>query len=246
MGGQLMKLFHMDNPVFSFISRIGDVMLLSFLWLITSLPIITLGASTTALFDCCIRIIRSRDSSVIKDYFKAFKSNFKQATVIFLIMAAVGGVIFADMYFWAHSELPFATFMNAISIGIAILFCATLLFVFPVQAVFENTVKATIRTAFLMLLKHWTTTVALLAGAGAIGYLCYLIPAAAYLFLIIGTGGFGMIYSLQFVNIFKQHNEVIAEDMRDKQWDKKTKKEQEEENAPPGRPKNKPKGRVVK
>lgn len=246
MGGSLMRFFHMDNPVFSFISRIGDVMLLSFLWLATSVPIITLGASTTALFDCCIRIIRSRDSSIIKDYFKAFKNNFKQATIIFIILAAVGGVILADMYFWAHSDLPFATFMNAVSIGIAVLFCATLLFVFPVQAVFENTVKATIRTAFLMFLKHWPTTVALLAGAGAIGYLCYMIPAAAYIFLIFGTGTFGMIYSLQFVNIFKQHNEVIAEDMRNKKWDKKTKEEQKEENAPPGRSKHRPKGKVIK
>lgn len=118
----------------------------------------------------------------------------------------------------------FALFMNAISVGFAVIFCATLLFVFPVQAVFENTVKATIRTAFLMLLKHWPTTIALLAGAGGIGYLCYMIPAAAYLFLIFGTGTFGMIYSLQFVNIFKQHNEVIAEDMRDKKWDKKQRK----------------------
>lgn len=74
--------------------------------------------------------------------------------IIFIILAAVGGVILADMYFWAHSDLPFATFMNAVSIGIAVLFCATLLFVFPVHAVFENTVKATIRTAFLMFLKH--------------------------------------------------------------------------------------------
>ncbi len=167
-------------------------------------------------------------------------------TVIFIIMAAVGGVIAADLYFWAHSELPFAFFMNAVSVGIAILFCATLLFVFPVQAVFENPIKATIRTAFLMLLKHWPTTIALLAGAGAVGYVCYLIPAAAYLFLIFGTGAFGMIYSLQFVNIFKQHNEVIAEDMRGKDWDKKTKAEQAEENAPQRKPRNKPKGKIIK
>lgn len=246
MGGRLMRFFQTDNPVFSFISRIGDIMLLSFLWLTTSIPIITIGASTTALFDCCIRIIRSRDSSIIKDYFKAFKSNFKQSTIIFLIMAAVGGVILADMYFWAHSELEFAMFMNAVSIGIAVLFCATLLFVFTVQAVFENTVKATIRTAFLMLLKHWPTTIALLAGAGAIGYLCYMVPAVAYIFLIFGTGAFGMIYSLQFVNIFKQHNEVIAEDMRNKQWDKKTKEEQEAENALPSKSKYKHKGKVIR
>ena len=209
-----MKFFTVDNPIFNFISRIGDMMLLSLLWLVTSLPVITIGASTTALYDCCIRIIRSRDSSIIKDYFKAFKSNFRQSTVIFLIMAAIGGLIAADMYFWAHSESEISFFMNALSIGFMILFSATLLYVFPVQAVFENTIKATMRTAFLMSLKHPANTIVLLAASAGLIYLCYIIPAAAYLFLIFGTGVFGLIYSARFVAVFCCHNEVIANDMR--------------------------------
>lgn len=241
-----MKFFSMDNPVFNFISRIGDMMMLSLMWFLTSLPIITIGASTTALFDGCIRIIRSRDSSIVNRYFKAFKSNFKQSTIIFLIMAVIGGVLAADLYFWAHSEAPMAAFMNYFSIGLTVIFAATLLFVFPVQAVFDNPVKVTLRNAFLMALKHWYITIGLLAGAASLGYICYLIPAAAYIFFIIGTGVFGMIYSLQFVNIFKQYSEVIAEDMRDKKWDKKTKEELAEEALPPSQQNNGGKPKVIK
>ena len=209
-----MKFFTADNPVFNFISRVGDMLILSLLWFVTSLPVITIGASTTALFDCCIRIIRGRDSSVLKDFIRAFASNFRQSTVIFLIMAAIGALGALDMYFWAHSESEIATFMNAVSIGIMILFSATLLYVFPVQAVFENKIKDTVRTAFLMSLKHWKNTIVLLAVAAGIIYLCYMIPAAAYIYFIIGTGVFGMIYSVRFADVFCQHNEVIAEDMR--------------------------------
>lgn len=223
-----MRFFHMDNPVFRFISRVGDMFILSLLWFVTSLPIITIGASTTALFDACIRIIRSRDTSVFRDFFKAFKSNFKQSTVIFLIMAALGAVIAADMYFWAHSDSPSSTLMNALSIGLAVLFLAELLYVFPVQAVFENKIKDTMRTAFLMALKHWYVTIGLLAGAAAISYICYILPAAAYLFFIVGTGSFGMVYSLSFVNIFKRYNQVIEEDMKGKKWDKENKEDKTE------------------
>ncbi len=215
-----MKFFHMDNPVFRFISRTGDMLLMSLLWFATSLPVITMGASTTALFYTCIKIIRGRDSSVVKDYFGAFKSNFRQSTIIFLIMAAIGAVAAADMYILANKDIPGGTVLNAVSIGIAVIFAATLLYVFPVQATFDNTVGATLRTAFLMSLKHWYVTIGLLAGAAAIAYICYIFPVAAYFFLLIGVGVFAMIYSLQFVNIFKQYNEVIAEDMKDKKWDK--------------------------
>ncbi len=222
-----MKLFHMDNPVFRFISRVGDMFILSLLWFVTSLPIITIGASTTALFDACIRIIRSRDTSVFRDFFKAFKSNFKQSTAIFFIMAALGAVIGLDMYFWAHSDAQVSEFMNAVSIGFAVLYLAALLYVFPVQAVFENKVRDTLRTAFLMSLRHWYITIGLLAGAAAVSYICYIFPAAAYIFLIVGTGVFGMIYSLSFVNIFKRYSDIIADDMKGKKWDKEEKRKEE-------------------
>ncbi|MBR4225172.1 MAG: DUF624 domain-containing protein [Oscillospiraceae bacterium] len=227
----MMKFFSVDNPVFIVISRIGDLLILSLLWLLTSLPVITIGASTTALFDICMKIVRSREPSVVKDYFKSFGSNFKQATVIWLIMAAVGAVGAVDMYFWAHSDMEIASVMNAVSIGIMVVYAAVLLYVFPVQATFDNTVKATLRTAFLLSLKHFPDTIGLLICSAAIGYLCWLVPAVAYVFLIIGTGLFAMLYSLRFVNIFKQYAPVIAEDMKGKAWDKDDEKSEEQKQS---------------
>ncbi len=126
-----MKFFHMDNPVFRFISRTGDMLLMSLLWFATSLPVITMGASTTALFYTCIKIIRGRDSSVVKDYFGAFKSNFRQSTIIFLIMAAIGAVAAADMYILANKDIPGGTVLNAVSIGIAVILRLRCFMFFP-------------------------------------------------------------------------------------------------------------------
>lgn len=76
-------------------SRIVDLLLLNFLFVITSLPVLTLGASLTALFSVSLKLVRNEESYVSRDYFRAFKKNFCQATVSFwafsLIIALLAG-----------------------------------------------------------------------------------------------------------------------------------------------------------
>lgn len=186
--------------------------ILSFLWLIASLPIFTLGAATTAAYDSAFKIIRARDTNVFRDFVTSFKSNFKQATALFLIMLPIGVVIAADLYYWAHTEGELAFVMNALSLGIAALYLVTLLFVFPVQAIFENPVKKTLKTAFLMALNNWSTSLLLLAVSVGISYLCYVFPIVGYAFLIVGSGLFTMIFAVRFLVIFRKYNADLAPD----------------------------------
>ncbi|MBQ4363186.1 MAG: DUF624 domain-containing protein [Oscillospiraceae bacterium] len=210
-----MKFFNYDNPVFKAISVIGDMLILSLLWVVTSLPVFTIGASTTALYDCAIKILRSRNTLTFKDYFRSFGSNFKQATAIFLIMLPIGALLAADLYFWAHSESEFSMVFNALGIGLALIYAATLVYVFPVQAVFNNKVKDTIRTAFLMSLQNWTTTIPILAVLFGISYLCWKYPIAAYIYLMIGNGAFALIFGVRFLVIFRKYNKELEPDVPD-------------------------------
>lgn len=199
--------------MFAFISRIGDMFLLSFFWLITSLPIFTIGASTTAAYDCAFKILRARDTNVFKDYFRSFKSNFKQATALFLIMLPIGAVIALDLYYWAQkAEGDIAFVMNALSIGIAVMYLMTLLYVFPVQSIFENPVKKTLSTAFFMSLQNLPTSLLLVVMTVAISYACYMVPLIAYLYLIFGIGTFTMIYAVRFLVIFRKYNDALMPD----------------------------------
>lgn len=186
--------------------------LLSFAWLIASLPIFTIGASTTAAYDCAFKIIRARDTSVLRDFIRSFRSNFKQSTVIFLIMLPIGAIIAADLYFWAHSESEIAFVMNALSLGIAAIYLATLLYVFPVQAIFENPVKKTLSTAFFMSLQNWFTTLLLLVVCVGLSYVCYILPIAGYIFLLIGSGIFTMIFAVRFLVVFRKYNSDLNPD----------------------------------
>lgn len=102
--------------------------------------------------------------------------------------------------------------MNALSLGIAALYLITLLYVFPVQAVFENPVKKTLKTAFLMALNNWPTSLLLLVISIGLSYLCYILPIAGYIFLIVGNGFLTMIFAVRFLVIFRKYNPALGPD----------------------------------
>lgn len=210
------NIFSMDNPVFQAISRLGDMFILSFLWLVTSLPVFTLGASTTALLGSAIKIIRGRDTGVVKDYFKLFGENFKQSTVIFLIMAAVGALLAVDLKYWSSVGGDLALVFGGLSLALAIPFASTLIFVFPVQAVFRNKIRDTIRTAFLMSVRHPATSAVLIIFFAALSYVCSIYPIAAFFALVVGTGFASFLLAVRFTTVFAKYSPEIAEDIAKK------------------------------
>ena len=86
-------LFSPENPVMNIIGKIGTGIYLNLLWFICSLPIITAGAATTALFRACRFVVREQGTGVTAEFFKAFKSNFKQSTLVWLILLVLGSVL---------------------------------------------------------------------------------------------------------------------------------------------------------
>ncbi len=80
------NLFNLDNPFLQFLARIGDMILVNFLFLICSLPVITIGASLTALHKVGQDMSAEEERSSIRTFFRAFRENFKQATAAWLLV----------------------------------------------------------------------------------------------------------------------------------------------------------------
>lgn len=142
--------FNMDSPVMRFLSRVCDLMILNFMCLICCIPIVTIGASVTALYSVTLKMVRGEESYIFKGFLKAFKENFKISTIIWLILAVLGLLIFAD--YKATQFLP-DNMKNIfrILVGVVITFYLLLLtYVFPYVARFENNVKNTIKNALLI------------------------------------------------------------------------------------------------
>ena len=91
------KLFNMDNKFFTVMGRVADLIMLNVVCLICCLPIVTIGASLTALHYVTLKMARNEESYIIRSFFKSFKQNFKQATIINLIMLVIAAILYMDL-----------------------------------------------------------------------------------------------------------------------------------------------------
>ena len=87
-------LCNTDKPLFAVLTKLTYSAYLNILWLVCSLPIVTIGASTTALFYVTLKMAEDRDDGLTRMFFKAFRENFKPATKLWLILLAVLGLTF--------------------------------------------------------------------------------------------------------------------------------------------------------
>lgn len=180
----LSGLFNYDNPVWRFIGKFWDVLIVNILWGICSVPVFTIGASTTAMYYVTLRLARDEDGYTIRSFFKSFKDNFKQATVIWLIFLAVGALLGFDIYYFiqAVSASTFRTVMLSIFLAMTFIWLAMFTYVFPLQARFYNTVKRTIFNAFFMSIRHIFHTIAMIAIAAGMIFLTFTVVPQLMLF----------------------------------------------------------------
>lgn len=140
------KLFDWDSPLIQTLNKVSDLIILNFLVLLSSIPIVTIGAAQVALYDVTGRMIR-QEEQIWKDYWRAFRNNFKQATIIWLGFLAVGmSGIFALLFYFSADTSSGATAMAIMCIAL-LLWAGILTWVFPLQSRFENPAQYTLRNA---------------------------------------------------------------------------------------------------
>ena len=172
-----------------------------------------MGASTTAVYYVTLKLVRDEDDSVIKSFFRSFTSNFKQATVIWLIILAAAAVLGFDFWFFYTNQLHFADITRLVLTavfggGILILLFVTL-YVFPLQSRFYNPVKRTKLNAFFMSVRHLLQTLGMLGTdavlAVGVWMSMYYVPQAFILFVLFGMPLVAFVNSFYFEAIFKRY-----------------------------------------
>ncbi len=204
----LTSLFNYDNPVWRFIGKFFDLMILNVLWLICSIPIFTIGASTTAVYYVTLKLVRDEDGATVKSFFKSFKENFRQSTIIWLIMLAVGAIIGFDLYFFIKlytTVSHFRTFMVVLFGALAIIYMAIFLYVFPIQARFYNPIKKTLFNAFFMSIRHLLQTIGIIAIDVGIVVLVMSVPMLFPLLMLFGLPLLAFVNSYVFASIFAKY-----------------------------------------
>lgn len=154
-----MKFFSVDSPVYQFMQRLWDIFLLNLLWVLFCIPIVTIGGSTIAAFSVLLRMSEDKEGHVAKDFFKAFKENFKQGVLIGLLPPVCFEAVYLDIQFYnLTGKLPFLI-LGCIS---AYIFIFCLIYVFPLLARYDNTVINSIKNSFKIGMKFFGRTMFLL------------------------------------------------------------------------------------
>ena len=144
------RLFSIDSPVMRFLNRVGDLLILNFLVMICCIPVVTAGAAFTGMHYVLLKIVRDEEGYLVRGFFKSFKQNFRQATVLWLLMLLAIAVYVGDILIFKYSGLEFPKAFAVLIMAVAIVLLMTAVYVFPILARFDNTIKNTLKNAFLM------------------------------------------------------------------------------------------------
>ncbi len=152
-----MKFLSYDSPFGQLLMKLCYSCYLNLIWFICCIPVVTIGASTTALYYTSLKIVRDEDRSVARTFFRSFRENFRQATVLWLILLAIGLVLAADGYIVYHLRASSTgaiavawTLVLALLIAAAVVYMIVLLYVFPLVASVSNTNWAMLKNSLLI------------------------------------------------------------------------------------------------
>ena len=168
-------MFKQEGALVRYGTKLGNLMILQILVVLTSIPIITIGPAMTAMHSVLLDIYRDEETGITKSYFQAFKCNFKQAVVIWLLYLLAFAFLIFDFFVLMNAENVYLQLTAQILPLPLIVLLITLLWVFPLQSRYENTIWNTIKNAFLMSIHKIVPTVAMA--------IINLVPVAVLVFL---------------------------------------------------------------
>ncbi|RGF52323.1 MULTISPECIES: YesL family protein [unclassified Eubacterium (in: firmicutes)] len=109
-----------DGKFINFSNKATDTLIATLLCLVCSIPIITIGASTTAYYSVMLKLVKDEESYITKSFFKAFKENFKIATIVWLILGVIGAVLLTSIYIVLNTKTIGGVFQYALPLYVII------------------------------------------------------------------------------------------------------------------------------
>ncbi len=160
-----MKFFSIDSPLYKFLSKLLDVLKLNFLWIIFSIPVITVGASTVAAMSVALKMVDDEEGYIGRSFRKAFKENWKQGTLLWVITVIASYAVYLDFQLFEAVEGNPIIFLIIGMISVALVIVA-LIYSYPLSARYENTLFRTIQNSIDISRKYFGRTLLLIIAVG--------------------------------------------------------------------------------
>lgn len=149
----MQAFFSSDSKLMQAMGRIGDLVILNLLFFISCLPLFTIGAASAALYTVCFQMGTEKESGIFRTYVHAFRENFKQGTVVFLILALFLLAGFFDTLLLSSLAgwLRYGCILTAILLVLAVLMYS---YAFPLLSQFSNGIRGTLKNALFLSLGY--------------------------------------------------------------------------------------------
>ena len=204
------SIFSASSPLMRFLDKLADLMLLNLLFIVTSLPLVTLGASITALNDTAIKVVTDKYESVPTTYLRSFRSNLRQGTVLGL--ASVGMALVLYAWYVVVDNLAGSSLVRlallALLIVVGYRVAGTLLFLFPYQATFEDSVGKVFTNARRMSARHPLSTFMVLVVAVlpfVVGFYYPQVFVWGIVWVAFGFSAIAFVNATVFVRVFQRY-----------------------------------------
>lgn len=204
-------MFKLDSPLMNFLNKVADIMILNLMFLLCSIPIITMGASFSAAYYMGFKMVKNEESYITKGFFKAFKENFRQATIIWIFVLLVIGVLIADYRIILYSGIEFAQWIRISTITVTLIMSMCAVFVFALQARYTNSVKNTVKNSFLMALSHLPTAFLLIAIYAVPVVIFYFVPQILPALVLLSMGGILYFKSFLLIRVFNKYEGTLVD-----------------------------------
>lgn len=136
-----MNLFNEDGIWGRTFNFLGQLIALNLLWMVCSIPVITVGTSTTALYYCVLKLKKDGDCSIWKQYWKSFRQNFIQSTIIWIGILVIALCLWMEWRAASVASGGLGTIITYIVGAMAVLLVIVALYIFPIVAAFENKIS---------------------------------------------------------------------------------------------------------
>ncbi len=180
-----MRFFSIEGTVYQFISRFWDLVKLNVLWVVFSLPLVTCGAATVAAYSVTLKMVKDEDQGILMPFLRAFKANFKQATMLWAVHLLVAYLVYLNLEI--YNKVPNSpVFLPIAALIIGFFGLMHLTYAFVLCASYHNTLLGTLKNAAAMATTYFVTTLMLWTVVGLLIFLFLYNAFLLYVGVLIG------------------------------------------------------------
>ena len=194
-------IFNLDSPVVRAVTRFGALILLSLLWFVGCIPLVTIGISCTSVYAAIHKVFDQKEGIAALEYLKSFKSNFRQATLSFLPLGLLELLLLAECFVTEFLQEQSIAWVNLRPVFLVLSYLVGLWIVYTAaySARFQDNAKTTIRQSALLALANPVQSILLLAALWAIIFVLPVFPPL----IVILPGIFGWIAHKLMEKVFE-------------------------------------------